>query len=437
MTAVPRDISQSVNLVATPAPPTPDGSLPPGWEAVYPNPALAPIFTWGRSPSGQPALTARGNGRRECLGYLRYRLPLKAQSTYRLRVALRTQGLEDLNRHLLHGVFGPDYNDGILAYQRDGELVTGDARFPGPKTALEAEIRLYFRFSPDGQAWWEQVSLDQCEPIAPRLVKVACAWGTGDLAHWDAWLDAAGKKGVDLALLPEMFVGAPADAQPIDGANGRFMADKARRWHMYVSGSFYEQRGDLVLNTAPLYDRQGSLLGSYSKNLLYDPELDQGVTPGEGYPVFETDLGKVGIIICYDSWFPETMRLLAYKGAELVLFPNAGYYTGLMPARAADNGVWVAVSSLHGPAGVWDPGANRAGELEAESTRCAPNTIRYFEKDDALGILVTTLDLSRQPSPHSWGGPMLSAPGGRRVRQTWMVSLEDEIAREAKRWWRD
>ena len=42
-----------------------------------------------------------------------------------------------------------------------------------------------------------------------------------------------------------------------------------------------------------------------------------------------------------------------------------------------------------------------------------------------------TLDLSRQPSPHSWGGPMLSAPGGRRVRQTWMQSLEGEIAREA------
>ena len=425
----------TANLIP-PSPPA-AGTLPPGWEAVCPNPALAPVFSWGPSPSGQPALGARGNGRRECFGYLRYRLPLKEGATYCLRVTLRTQGLGDLNRHLLHGVFGPDYNDGILSYRREGERVTGVARFPGPKKALEVELRLYLRFSASGQVWWEQVSLEECEPIPPRLVKVACAWGTGDLGHWGAWLDAAGRRGVDLALLPEMFVGTPAEAQPIDGPNGQFLADKARRWRMYVSGSFYEQRGDLVLNTAPLYDRQGALVGTYSKNMLYDPELDQGVTPGVGYPVFEADFGKVGIIICYDSWHPETARLLGYKGAELVLFPNAGYYTGLMPARAADNGLWIAVSSLGGPAGVWDPGGNRAGEAEPEDTRCAPNSLRYFEKDDALGMIVATFDLSRQPSPHYWGGPMLSAPGGRRVRQTWMVSLEDEIAREAKRWWEE
>jgi len=433
MSAVRPDLSQSVNLVG--APPTQPGGLPAGWEAVCPNPALAPHFSCETMPDGQSALCARGNGRRECLGYVRHRLPLAAHATYVLRVVLRAEGLDDLNRHLLHGVFGPNYNDGVFAYQRDGERVIGEARFPSPQKPLEAEVRLYFRYSAHGRVCWEQVSLQECEPLAPRLIKVACAWGSGDLAHWDAWLDAAGARGADLALLPEMFVGTPADAQPLDGPNGRLLADKARRWGMYVSGSFYERRGDLVLNTAPLYDRQGLLVGSYSKNMLYDPELDQGVTPGMGYPVFETDFGRVGIIICYDSWFPETMRLLGYKGAELVLFPNAGYYVGLMPARAADNGVWVAVSSLGGPAGVWDPGGNRAGELEPEATRSAPNTIRYCEKDDALGMLMATLDLSRQPSPHSWGGPMLSAPGGRRVRATWMAPLEDEIAREARRWW--
>jgi predicted amidohydrolase len=406
-----------------------------GWEPVYPNPALAPMFAWETSPGGVPALTARGNGRRECLGYLRRRVVLKADSAYCLRVALRTRDLDDLNRHLLHGVFGPNYNDGIFGYRREGDLIVGEERFPGPCAALEAELRLYYRFSAAGQVWWESVSLEPCAPIAPRLVKVACAWGSGDLEHWGRWLDAAGAKGVDLALLPEMFVGTPADAQPLDGPNARFLADKARRWQMHVSASLYERRGDLVLNTAPLYDRAGALVGAYSKNMLYDPELDQGVTPGVGYPVFHTDLGRVGIMICYDSWFPETARLLAYQGAEIVLFPNAGYYVGLLPARAADNGVWIAVSSLGGPAGVWDPGGNRAGELEPEATRSAPNSIRHCEKDDTLGMLIAMLDLSRQPSPHWWGGPMLSAPGGRRVRQTWMQSLEGEIAREAQRWW--
>jgi predicted amidohydrolase len=213
------------------------------------------------------------------------------------------------------------------------------------------------------------------------------------------------------------------------------MADKARQWRMYVSGSFYERRGDLTLNTAPLYDRQGGLVGSYSKNMLYDPEEDEGATPGVGLPVFKTDFGTVGIIICYDSWHPETVRLLGYKGAELVLFPNAGYYVGIMAARAADNGVWIAVSSLGSPIGVWDPGGKRAGEFEPEDTRNAPDTVLDYEVNDRLGMVLATLDLSIQPSPHSWGGPMRSAPGGRRVRQTWMVPLEEEIAREAKRWW--
>ena len=113
-------------------------------------------------------------------------------------------------------------------------------------------------------------------------------------------------------------------------------------------------------------------MGVYDKNMLFDPELDNGTSPGVGYPVFETDFGKVGIIICYDSWFPEPARLLGYKGAELLLFPNAGYYRELMPARASDNGLAIAVSSLNCPAGVWDSGGNQAGESKPEETRFAP-----------------------------------------------------------------
>ncbi len=152
-------------------------------------------------------------------------------------------------------------------------------------------------------------------------------------------------------------------------------------------------------------------------------------------PVFKTDFGNVGIMTCYDSWFPETARLLAYKGAELILLPNAGYDMELMPARAADNGVCVAVSSENCPAGIWDSGGARAGEKAADETRYASTAIKSFEKDESYHLLVATLDLSRRWSPHYWGGPMLSAPGGRRLRQTRIVPLEDEIAREAKRWW--
>ncbi|MBI3922662.1 MAG: carbon-nitrogen hydrolase family protein [Armatimonadetes bacterium] len=176
------------------------------------------------------------------------------------------------------------------------------------------------------------------------------------------------------------------------------------------------------------------MVGTYSKNQLFDPEEDEGATPGVGFPVFETDFGKVGIIICYDSWFPEPTGLLAYKGAELILFPNAGYFTGLMPARSADNGVWFSVSSLNCPAGVWDSGGACGGEMDPNPTRYVVSSIRDFQKDEQHRMITATLDLSRRYSPHWWGGPMRSAPGGRRCRQTLMEPIEEEIAREARRW---
>jgi predicted amidohydrolase len=414
------------------------GGLPEGWQAVCPNPVLAPHFQMAAAPGAAPTLLARGNGRRECFGYVRHPVQLDAGKTYRLRVWLEAEGLKDLSRHLVHGVFAEGYNDGILSYRRMAGGALGDQRFPGPQTACDAEVRLYFRFSARGRVWWRHVSLQECEPIKPRLVKVACSWGQGDLDYWSRWLDAAGSRGVDLALLPETFAGInAADAQPLDGPAATLMAAKARQWHMYVSGSIYERRGDVIYNTAPLFDRSGRLVGTYSKNMLYDPELDMGITPGTGLPVFQADFGKVGIIICYDSWFPETARLVAYKGAELVLFPNAGYYAGLMPARAADNGVWIAVSSLQGPAGVWDSSGTCAGEMSPEPTRFGPSSVLAFEKNHDLRLVTATLDLSRRYSPHYWGGPLRSAPGGRRVRQTLIQPIEAEISRQAQRWWEE
>lgn len=413
------------------------GGLPTGWEAVCPNPALAPRFVWVRDEHGRTMLRATGNGRRECFGYVRQRLRLEGGKTYCLRVRLRAQGLEDLNRHLVHGFFG-HFNDGIWSYRREGQWAVGESRFPADAKPGDGEVRLYFRFSAEGSVTWSEVSLRECAPAAPRVAKVACSWGTGDLAHWERWLASAGEQQVDIALLPEFFNGKDAtQAEPLDGPSGTFLSQQARKWGLYLSGTFAEKRGDLVFNTAPLYGRDGQLVGSYSKNMLYDPEEDQGTTPGLGYPVFRTDVGKVGIIVCYDSWFPEPCRLLGYKSAELVLFPNAGYYVDIMPARAADSALWIVTSSLNCPANVWDPSGARAGEEFPEPTRFAPPSIVAYTKDDKLRMITATLDLSRRFSPHWWGGPLRSAPGGRRVRSTAMAGLEDEIARQAKRWWEE
>jgi hypothetical protein len=205
--------------------PAPGHALPAGWEAVCPNPALAPHFGFGRTSDGCVALTARGNGRRECFGYLRHAVTLEAGKTYCLRVRLRAEGLADIDRHLVHAVLGEGFNNAVFSYHREDGVIVGEERFSGPDRDLEAEIRLYYRFSAYGRVWWEHVSLLECAPIPPRLVKVACAWGQGDLAHWESWLGRAGEKGVDVALLPEMFNGKPvAEPEPLDGPSGALRA---------------------------------------------------------------------------------------------------------------------------------------------------------------------------------------------------------------------
>ena len=374
---------------------------------------------------------------------MRQKTKLPGGKTYQFRVALRAEGMEDLNIHLVHGLFDNKgkFNDGVFEYERHGGLIVGTNRFPGPADPADVEVRLYFRFSLKGQVWWHSVSLEEVPALPARPVTIVCKEGAlpkgAGLEYWDRWLDKAGQAKPDIVLLPEMFNGKkPALPEPLDGPSGTLLSRKARQWNMFTCASFYEKRGDLVYNTAPLYDRKGKLVGTYEKNYPYDPELDDGVTPGSRFPVFETEFGRVGIMICYDSWFPESARALALKGAELLLFPNAGYCEGLMPARAADNGMWVAVSSLNCTAGVWDSGGARAGDVAPQSYRGCDSSILAAGMDREDGMLIATVDLSRKFSPGWHGGPMRSAPGTRRVRRTRMEPIEPFLAKETNRWWK-
>ena len=100
-----------------------------------------------------------------------------------------------------------------------------------------------------------------------------------------------------------------------------------------------------------------------------DGEVERGVTPGREYPVFETRFGKLGIMICYDGFFPEVARELTKAGAEVIAWPVWGFNPELGRARAAENQVYVVsstyedVSSNWGYTAVWD----RAGRPAAQA----------------------------------------------------------------------
>ncbi|MEO8371680.1 MAG: hypothetical protein ABI806_21005, partial [Candidatus Solibacter sp.] len=90
----------------------------------------------------------------------------------------------------------------------------------------------------------------------------------------------------------------------------------------------------------------------------------------------------------------------------------------MMPARAADNGFCIAVSSLQFAAGIWDSSGSAAGETVVDLSRHSPSAILNSALDSDAGLLVAQVDLSRKYSPHWKGGPMHSAPAARLNRQT-------------------
>jgi predicted amidohydrolase len=113
-------------------------------------------------------------------------------------------------------------------------------------------------------------------------------------------------------------------------------------------------------NTVFVCDRNGKLAGRYRKVHLTSGEYQQGLVPGNGFPVFDLDFGRVGALVCWDNWFSESMKLVKRSGAELVLFPLAGcamdHIDIAFPARAIDAGIpmLVAIRQGHLPTGIID-----------------------------------------------------------------------------------
>ncbi len=419
------------------------GALPDGWHVVSARPSLAPVFKLVRK-DGRKVLLATG-GAPDCVGYLATEVPITLGKTYLFRAVFALSRDLDPNQSLLFQCFGPGANSGVHQLTRlpDGSAV-GEAHiaYTGEGEG-KAEVRILFRLSARGKAWVREVSLTEAEPVPPRWVRVACTSGRTDLRSCEAVLDETGRSKVDIVLLPEYMQGDRIE-EPLEGPSFRLMSAKARQYGMCVAGGIVrrDDATDRVYNTALLLDRQGKLVGTYDKLHPYSPEInEEGISPGRAVPVFRTDFGTVGIMICYDSWFTDVAELLSLKGAELILFPNAGYYRALMHARAADNRVRIVCSSWNSGYGVWDTVGRDLTDPQGDQSHGNPPGATYRdlvqEKVGDVGVLLVSLDLNCSPSPHYNGGTMFEAPGGTRNRCEQSTFLEEEIAKERRRWWHE
>ena len=128
-----------------------------------------------------------------------------------------------------------------------------------------------------------------------------------------------------------------------------FFSEIAKKYSMYVIGCYLSKQNGKIYNIASIFNRKGSIVGEYKKTHLPANEI-WICTPGDSLDVFNLDFGKIGISICYDMMFPETVRVLALKGAEIIFHPTFGYgwYDSIGEAtlrtRANDSGVYIITS---------------------------------------------------------------------------------------------
>lgn len=250
---------------------------------------------------------------------------------------------------------------------------------------------------------------DTEKPATMKIALVQFGGVLGDVpantVHAVDMIAEAAAQGADMVVLPELFsTGYHLDtvgprmvdlAEPLDGPTVHALQGAACAGNCYVVAGLALLHGQpgVPYNSSVFIDREGEVLGTYDKVHLWALERYY-FRPGNDYPVFETEFGKVGIMICYDMGFPEVARELTLNGAEILLCPSAWCAFDMdmwhvnVPCRALENTAFVAAVNrcAHEGEDLHMPG---------HSMVCNPRGTQIaFLEEEAEGILYAELDLS-------------------------------------------
>jgi N-carbamoylputrescine amidase len=163
-------------------------------------------------------------------------------------------------------------------------------------------------------------------------------------------------------------------AEPIPGPSSRAFQALARKHGVVVIASLFERRAaGLYHNTAVIFDADGRMVGRYRKMHIPDDPLYYEkfyFTPGDtGFRAWDTRFGRIGVLICWDQWYPEGARLTALQGAEILFYPTAiGWHPGEKAEHGArQHGAWETIQRAHAVAnGCYVAAVNRIGTERPE-----------------------------------------------------------------------
>jgi N-carbamoylputrescine amidase len=225
-----------------------------------------------------------------------------------------------------------------------------------------------------------------------------------NLAKADSLIEKASKDGAQLVLLPELFEGhyfcqvedyekfKLAEEASSSKTLKHFEAI-AKKYHVVLPVSFFEKAGNCYFNSLGVINSDGRVLGIYRKSHIPTGECYEEkfyFTPGDtGFMVFDTAIGKLGVAICWDQWFPETARILALKGAEMIVYPTAIGSEPVLPKDSKDH--WRNVMKGHAAANILPVlASNRVGIEKAGNS-----SMKFFGSSfiaDQHGELVADMD---------------------------------------------
>jgi agmatine deiminase len=229
----------------------------------------------------------------------------------------------------------------------------------------------------------------------------------------------ASAKGADVVCLPELFStkyfpqydtvdGRHREQAPHEVVPGPITSElskaAAEAKVVLIGGSIYEKDGTHFYNTAPVFDQSGRMLGRYRKtHIPHDENFYERsyFEPGDsGFQIYDTDRGRIGVMICYDQWFPEAARANALQGAEMVFYPTAiGTVSGIEQAEGDWQQAWENVMRGHAIAnGMIVAACNRVGTEDKMKFWGGSFVIDAFGKTLVRGseeeeIVLATVDL--------------------------------------------
>ncbi len=374
--------------------PAGESGAPEGWTAAAPRDEIRPQFAFDPKggPNGTGCFIIRADQREALDGCWRKTFPVQGGKYYRFETSCKAGGVAVPRRSIVPMIHWQDergrqvpLDEPTVASYLRGATGMAETEFPAPKgtngdgwtvfsdiyrapsKATRAVVELHLQWATNSEVRWSGVTFTETTAPAARKVRLAAVHfrpkggktPMDNCRMYEPLIAEAARQKADLAVLGETVTNVGLGkkvreiAEPIPGPTTEYFGQLAKKYHLHIVVSLNERDRHLVYNAAVLLGPDGKLIGKYRKVCLPRSEIEEGVAPGTDYPVFDTSFGKVGMMICYDGFFPEVARELTNRGAEVIAWPVWGCNPLLARARACENHVYIVSSTYEDIARNW------------------------------------------------------------------------------------